>query len=97
MAVLAVILGAGVAKGGAPELEEGVRIQENGKPIDVKVGHLVPVVVDWDQDGKKDLLVGQFLGGKIRFYRNTGSDDAPLFNGFSFLRAGEVEISLPAG
>ncbi len=80
-----------------PELGEGVRIETTGGPIDIEVGHLVPVVSDWDGDGKKDLLVGQFVGGKIRFYRNVGEDSAPRFEGFTFLKAGGAEISLPAG
>ena len=80
-----------------PELLEGQLIQSEGKAINIEVGHLVPCVVDWNHDGKKDLLVGQFMGGKIRLYLNQGSDEEPLFNGFEFLKAGGKEISLPAG
>lgn len=35
-----------------------------------------PYVVDWDGDGKKDLLVGS-ADPKILFYRNIGTPDAP--------------------
>lgn len=78
-------------------LQEGVKVEADGKAIDVDVGHLVPVVIDWNEDGKKDLLVGQFSGGKIRLYLNQGTDAAPALKDFSYLQAGEKEIRLPAG
>ncbi|MHC4597477.1 MAG: hypothetical protein ACYS47_00580 [Planctomycetota bacterium] len=93
---LALLVAAG-ARGDEPELTEGVRIEADGKPIDVRVGHLVPVVVDWDGDGKKDLLVGQFIQGRIRFYRNVGEEGKPVFKTFEFLKAGGKEISVPSG
>ncbi len=79
---------------GPPELAEPVKIESGGSPIDVELGDLVPVIVDWDCDGKKDLIAGQYKDGKIRFYRNVGEDAAPKFDGFIFLKAGGEEISL---
>lgn len=35
-------------------------------------GFASPCWADVDGDGKKDLLVGQFAGGKIKFYKNLG-------------------------
>ena len=81
----------------AAGFEPGVKIVADGKPIDVTVGHLVPCVVDWNDDGKKDLLVGQFSGEKIRLYLNAAKDEAPEFRKFTYLKAGGTEISLPAG
>lgn len=81
----------------SPELLEGVKIQSEGKPISIKVGHLVPCVTDWDGDGKKDLIVGQFSGGKIRLYLNKGTDEVPEFKGFQYMEAGGKEIALPSG
>lgn len=78
-------------------LREGVRLKANGEIIDVSVGHLVPCAIDWNEDGKKDLVVGQFGGGKIRLYLNHGTDSAPEFKDFENLRAGGKEISLPSG
>ena len=53
----------------------------------------VPVVSDWDSDGKKDLLVGQNYTdenggnhGYVLLYKNTGSDASPLFYGPSRLK-----------
>jgi hypothetical protein len=37
--------------------EKGVRIEADGVPITGEVGHLVPSVADWNNDGKKDLIV----------------------------------------
>ncbi|MFC1587070.1 hypothetical protein ACFL54_02065 [Planctomycetota bacterium] len=85
------------SKASTPALQKGVLLQADGQAIDIKVGHLVPCVTDWNNDGKKDLVVGQFSGGKIRLYLNCGSDKQPKFKGFSFLSAGGQEISLPAG
>jgi hypothetical protein len=79
------------------ELGSGVKLEAAGKPIDVQVGHLVPCVADWNGDGRKDLLVGQFVGGKIALYLNEGTDKAPKFGSGRFLEAGGKEISLPAG
>jgi hypothetical protein len=59
------------------ELGSGVKLEAAGKPIDVEVGHLVPCVADWNGDGRKDLIVGQFVGGKIALYLNEGTDKAP--------------------
>ena len=45
-----------------------------------------PVVTDWDRDGNKDLIIGHYFG-RLRFYRNVGTDDAPLFTGYTILQA----------
>lgn len=79
------------------DLREGVRLEAGGEVIDVEIGHLVPCVTDWNGDGKKDLVVGQFSGGRIRLYLNRGTDSKPAFKDFEYLKAGGAEISLPAG
>ena len=94
MAVLALGVFGSTAIAG---LKEGVKLEAGGKAINVDIGHAVPVALDWNSDGKKDLLVGQFSGGKIRLYLNHGIDSAPQFKDFTYLRAGGQEISLPAG
>ena len=94
---LPLVMLCGAALAALPELQPGVRLQADGKNIDVRVGHLVPAVMDWNGDGKKDLIVGQFSGGRISVYLNRGSDKAPEFKDFSLLRADTKEIRLPAG
>ena len=83
--------------GASAGLQEGVKLQADGKDIDVKIGHLVPTVVDFNGDGKKDLIVGQFSGGKIRLYVNQGTDSKPVFKDFTYLEAGARPINLAAG
>ncbi len=78
-------------------LQEGVKLQADGKDIFVPVGHLVPSAVDFNGDGNKDLIVGQFSGGKIRLYLNRGTDDKPVFKDFTYLEAGAKPINLAAG
>ena len=80
-----------------PKLREGIKIKAAGKPIDIEVGHLVPCVTDWNNDGKKDLIVGQFANGAIRLYLNEGTDTEPVFGDSSFLQAGGKPIRLDAG
>ena len=75
----------------------GERLMADGEVIDVKVGHLVPCAVDWNNDGKKDLVVGQFASGSIRLYLNDGTDTDTVFKDFSLLEAGFKPIKLDAG
>ncbi|MCP4712582.1 MAG: hypothetical protein GY869_28490 [Planctomycetes bacterium] len=79
------------------QLQEGVLLEADGKAIDIEVGHLVPVVVDWNEDGKKDLLIGQFKSGKISLYLNEGTDTNPKLKFTEHLKAGGEVISLPSG
>jgi len=78
-------------------MKEGVKLKANDAAIDVNIGHLVPCVTDWNGDGNKDLIVGQFDGGRMRLYLNYGTDSDPKFKDFTYLRAGNMEIRLPAG
>lgn len=43
-----------------------------GLPLDMGV-HAAVLVVDWDNDGAKDLLAGTYMN-RVAFYRNTGTD-----------------------
>ncbi len=83
------VLWAGVAWGGIPELEQGVYIQAGTKPLTVKP-YTAPSVIDWNNDGKKDLLVGQFDEGNIWLYLNRGTDSEPVFtSGVKVLSQGQ--------
>ncbi len=56
---------------------------ENGDYISVaKYGIAYPAVIDWDNDGLMDLLVGEFGGGKnanLMVYRNIGTASQPKY------------------
>ena len=79
------------------ELLKPFRVLADGAPIDVEVGHAAPLVADLDGDGKADLLVGQFGGGKLRIYRNQGSNSDPRFGEFAWFKAGGVDGKVPSG
>ncbi len=83
--------------GGSATFQAGFKIAADSKPINIEVGHLVPDVVDWNNDGKKDLLVGQFKDGAIHLYLNQGTDATPVFKDFTLLAAGDKPIKLDAG
>ena len=38
----------------------------------------VPAIVDWDDDGKKDIIAGN-SSGDLFFYKNYGTDTSPVF------------------
>ena len=56
-----------------PEFAPPVRLRAGGDFVKVeKPGYAAPCWHDVDRDGAKDLVVGQFAGGKIKVYRNVG-------------------------
>jgi hypothetical protein len=64
----------GAALCGAAEFERPVRLKADGVAVRVeRPGYAAPCWADIDGDGKKDLLVGQFNGGKIRVFKNLGA------------------------
>lgn len=67
-----------------------------GVTIDVDY-YGAPCVVDWDGDGLKDLIMGQFYYGNIRFYQNEGTNADPVFNSYSLLQADGVNITMAYG
>ena len=90
---------AGLTAAGAQAqgFEAPFRVEAEGKPIDVEVGHAAPYVYDFDGDGVRDLLVGQFGSGRCRIYKNTGTDAAPKFGKFEWFQAGGDVASVKAG
>lgn len=88
---------AALAAGPPNELSAPFRVEAEGKPIDVEIGHAAPLMADFDGDKIPDLLVGQFGGGKLRIYRNTGTAAAPKFNAFALFSAGGTEGKVPSG
>jgi len=87
-----------VAFAQTPVFDAPAAIEANGVPINVGTGgNASPFLVDWNGDGKQDLLLGQYLYGKIRFYANTGSSFDPVFEDFQYLQADGSDISLSYG
>lgn len=69
-----------------PRLTEGMPVQAAGR--DLSVGsRAAPVAADWNDDGKKDLLIGS-MEGTIRIYLNHGTDVSPTFDNAYLLQVG---------
>ena len=79
-----------------PVFEPGESIYDGALVINVGL-YSSPFAFDWNGDGKKDLIIGQFDQGNVRYYENVAEHDDPLFNGFSFLQANSATITLPYG
>lgn len=65
----------------APVFDTGTFLQVGapGSKVDIDVGsRATPDVVDWNSDGRKDLVVGG-LSGKLLVYLNEGTDTEPDF------------------
>ena len=92
--ILSVLIGFALAQ--PPMFHNYIYVRANGFPIVVS-SHANPCVVDWDGDALKDLLLGEFTLGRIRFYRNSGTNSAPVFTSFSYLEADGATIQLPYG
>jgi hypothetical protein len=89
---------ASVAFAATPVFDAPVAIEANGVPINVGYGgNASPFMIDWNGDGKQDLLLGQFDGGKVRYYENVGTNFAPEFADFIYLQADGLDISLSYG
>jgi hypothetical protein len=76
---------------GAPQLSEPFLVMGATKPVMAeKHGLCAPALWDWNGDGKRDLLVGEFEttseehysddGSTVRVYLNVGTDENPKFN-----------------
>ncbi|MHC4941938.1 MAG: hypothetical protein ACYTG7_02860 [Planctomycetota bacterium] len=91
------IFGAGTALGDCPFLPEGVTIMDGADPLD-KGPQSNPCMVDWNNDGKKDLLVGVYtLSNNIWLFINQGTNSNPVFNGGVNVESNGVPISVTAG
>ena len=56
-----------------------------------------PTVADWNNDGAKDLIVGQFTSGYIWLFLNQGTNLNPVFNGGSKIESGGTPITTSYG
>ena len=59
----------------------------------------VPSLIDWDGDGRLDLVVGEKTAageGKVRIYLNEGSNAAPVFSTYSYAQTTNGDLAVPA-
>jgi len=80
--------------GQAPRFYDPEFLLAQGDTIDV-IFFSSPIANDWDNDGNKDLLIGQFFNGYISFYENIGTNFAPVFGDSHFLYSDDSIITLP--
>ena len=57
---------------------------------------VVPNVVDWDGDGRYDIVAGNSAGNLI-YFKNHGTNDSPAFGVGEYLRSGGDVIEIRAG
>ena len=87
----------------APPFKAGERIKAGGTDLKLKKDdgtdniYSVPCVVDWNNDGKKDLLVGCFWNGYIFLFLNSGTNSAPVFTTGTKLKADGATLSVNYG
>jgi len=73
-------------------------VQAGGADL-VVPGYSVPCHTDFNNDGLKDLLVGEGGGGfsaKVRLYLNGGTVAAPQFSSFSYLQSAGADLVVPS-
>ncbi len=81
--------------GGAPVYKTPVSVLQ--EKADLYAGTLpAPTTVDWNGDGKLDILVGN-SEGFVLFFENIGSNDEPRFLPATRVHAGGQEIQVQAG
>lgn len=77
--------------GYTPDIQPGIKIKDGSGDLKVPY-HSAPNVVDWNNDGAKDLLVGQ-EPGYIYLYLNKGTDLNPLYQGWTKVESSGTPIA----
>jgi hypothetical protein len=80
-----------------PAFTTSVNLQAGGTDIYLPSGGCgapAPWVCDYDNDGKRDLLVGDGAAGYVYFYRNTNTDANPILDTGVRLMAGASALTV---
>lgn len=94
--LMVVVIATGLCIAQAPAYQSFLYMECAGTVIDVGY-YGAPCVADWNGDGNKDMVLGIFTSGNIRFYANENTNDSPVFNSYTSLKADGVTITLPSG
>ncbi|WP_165235209.1 Ig-like domain-containing protein, partial [Aquisphaera insulae] len=72
-------------------------VQAAGATLQVDA-NAVPAVVDWNDDGLPDLLVGEMTAGvgKVRLYLGQGRRTATTYDSFTYVQAAGADLTVPA-
>ncbi len=65
-----------------------VKVEPNARAEDVES---TPYVVDWNEDGKKDVIVGQ-SSGEVSVFVNMGTNQQPIFEKEKKLNDGDLDV-----
>ena len=87
-----------VSTNDAPTFDGGMFLQVGpaGSKTDIDVGSRATLAIaDWNNDGAKDLVVGD-LGGKIRVFLNDGTDASPDFVSETFVQEDGSDLVVPS-
>lgn len=75
---------------GSGDFAPGVMVKAAGKDLDVG-SNASPCVADWNEDGKKDLVMGKG-NGEIYVYLNEGNNEQPAFGKPIQLNGGKLDV-----
>ena len=76
-----------------PTFKKAVRLQSEGRPISTEnPGFASPAWYDINGDGREDLIVGQFAGGKMKAYHR--AEDGSFGKG-QWIKAGKRIAEVP--
>ena len=81
----------------APAFDGGAYLQVGlpGEKVDIRVAaRATPSAVDWNNDGRKDLVVGSY-DGSVYIYLNEGTDGAPDFRAETQAQMGGTLLMVP--
>jgi hypothetical protein len=81
----------------APIFDEGVHLQYGSPGEKIDIDHScsgAPCIVDWDEDGRRDLLMGG-SDGRFHLYMNEGTDHAPDYLEHVTLQGANGDLQVP--
>jgi hypothetical protein len=82
---------------GGGELAAPLRLEAEGVPIDTEIGHAAPISTTGTATAGATCSSVSFLEGKLRIYKNQGSDVEPRFGDLTWFETGGKVVKVPNG